>query len=140
LVDNEEEILYPQIQGVTPCNIYIHITLVGSALFSLQGVSFLMRRCHIIKCQGSPPTKKIAKSVFGIRHQGSHHNGKSKQLLRVTNKSYPSKSRLRVQLDQRNKCTPTPKGAKSSEQCSILSKQKSHKGAVGLAQQVHSIT
>ena len=79
-------------------------------------------------------SKKIAESVFDIRQQDSHHNSKSKQLSRATNKSYPSKSFLRVQLDQHNKCITTPKGAKSSERRTFLSKQKSSKGAARSAQ------
>ena len=82
-------------------------------------------------------SKKIVESVFGIRHQDSNHNGKSKQPLRKTNTSRPSKSHPRVQLDQHNKCITTPKGAKSSERRPVLSKQKLPKGAAGSAQQMH---
>jgi hypothetical protein len=36
-------------------------------------------------------SKKTVESVFGIQYQDIHHNGKSKQPLRATNMSHPSK-------------------------------------------------
>jgi hypothetical protein len=50
---------------------------------------------------------------------------------------YPSKSRLRVQLDQHNKCVTTPKGAKSSPRRKVLSIQKLPKGAARFTKQAY---
>jgi hypothetical protein len=130
-----------------PCNTYRHITLVGPALFSLQGVRFLMRRCHVIKQQGNTSQKRDNHDTKCRKRPWSRSSAFNTKTFTTTaslnsrcaRQTCPIQAK-RVQLDQHNKCITTPKGAKLSERRPVLSKQKSPKGAAGSAQQVHHNT
>jgi hypothetical protein len=67
-------------------------------------------------------SKKAAESIFGIRRQNSHCNGKPRQPLRATS---PGKSRLRVQPD-RHKCVTPPIGCEVVYKTHNFYPRKSH--------------
>jgi hypothetical protein len=89
-----------------------------------------MRRSHVIYLQKSPAktkTQYVEKDrIDGLRHSTSPKSPRGAALTTLACDT-PHKSRLRVQLEQHNKCD-------NRSLCKRHSTQKSPKGAAGLAQ------